>query len=85
MIISQQPSGSDPAKDEVITTAHGIVAVADPHDYLNNLIDKLGDRRPVGLQRIIEVAAQSALWNDYIKTVKAWFEEKRPALVEGVA
>lgn len=84
MITSQQPSGDNSTEDEVIMAAHNIAAVDNPHDYLDDLIEVLGDSRAAGLRRVVEVAARAAFWNEYTGTVKAWLEEMRPALVEEV-
>lgn len=79
------PQKDDLAENEVIQAAQSVVAVADVHDYVNNIIDQLGDTRTVGLRRIIDVAAKAPAWGDYVSSLSAWFDAKHPTLVENVA
>lgn len=82
MIVSVE-LGADEGENEVIKIAREILAVDDPHDYVNNIISSLGEDRSVGIRRIIEVASKSFdAWGEYIAPIKSWLEQKRPELTE---
>ena len=70
--------------DDVISAAHAITVVANDHEYVDKIIEVLGSSRAVGLNRIIDVAARSDGWDDYVATVRAWFDEKRSQVIEAV-
>lgn len=79
------PEGDDLAENEVISAAQSVVAVADVHHYVDNVIELLGEARTVGLRRIIDVAAKATAWGEYVSSLSAWFDAKHPTLVENVA
>jgi ABC-type lipoprotein export system ATPase subunit len=81
MVISVQ-LGADLAVNEVITAALNVGTVAYAHHYVDNVIASLGDDRSVGLRRIVDVAAKSPAWGQYVVPLKAWFDEKHATLVE---
>lgn len=79
------PQGADHGVNEVIVAAQAIGVVEDPHHYVDKVIDAIGDDRVVGLRRIVEVAAKSEAWPQYVAPLKNWLESKRPNLMEAVA
>ena len=81
MVISVQ-QGSDLAENEVIVSAQNVGAVADVHHYVDNVIASLGEDRSVGLRRIVDVAAKSAAWGQYVAPLKTWLDAKHASLVE---
>lgn len=74
--------GNDDGENEVISIALGIGVVADAHHYVDNMISMIGDDRPVGLRRIVDIAAKSVAWPQYVAHLKTWFESKHAGLVE---
>ena len=56
--------------DEIVRCAKSIVAASDSHEWLNNIIERLGDCREVLLYRIIELVAQTSEWENYVCDVK---------------
>ncbi len=84
LILSVGNTG-DTELDDVISAAHAITVVANDHEYVDKIIEALGSSREVGLNRIIDVAARSDGWEDYVATVRAWFDEKRSQVIETVA
>jgi hypothetical protein len=81
MIITQL-QGQDPAENEVIRVAQEIGAVLNAHNYVDDIITKLGENRTVGLRRVIDVAAKSPQWGNYVAPIRAWLDEKSLRLVE---
>nr|WP_257722370.1 AAA family ATPase [Desulfuromonas sp. DDH964] len=71
--------------DDVITASQAINVVANDHEYVDKIIEALGSSRPVGLTRIVNVAAKADGWNAYVAAVRAWFDEKRPNVIELMA
>ena len=72
---------------EVANTAKAIVVTVDKHDYISQLVRDLGygDDRRVGLAKIIDVAALSPQWVDYVKPVHDWLEARKHMVIDGVA
>jgi ABC-type lipoprotein export system ATPase subunit len=81
MVISVQ-QGNDLAENEVIMSALNIGAVADAHHYVDNVVASLGEDRSGGLRRIVEVAAKSTTWGQYVAPLRKWLDEKHANLVE---
>jgi len=68
-------------ENEIVFSARKIVAPSDTHNYLNDIIETLGEDRKVGLDNIIkEFKKNEEVWNLYIKDIKDWFEEKKKKL-----
>lgn len=59
---------------EIIRDSNTILNVADHHDYVNELLDKGHD-----LRDIITLVSTTSLWNDYVKDVKDWIQERKIA------
>ena len=57
---------------EVFQIAREIEVPPEKHGYVNKIISTLGDERPVGLMKVIGVAANSEGWSDYIEPVRNW-------------
>lgn len=81
-MVASIPQGHDSGENEVIAAALGVGAVVNPHHYIDNVIATLGDERAVGLRRIVDIAAKSTAWPQYIAPLKVWFEAKHADLVE---
>jgi len=74
----------DSEVDDVITAAQSVIAVENNHDYVDKVIESLGTSREVGLSRIVNVAAKAEGWNDYVASIREWFEAKREQVIETV-
>lgn len=81
LVRSVQPTGT-PEMDVVVQAAHSVCAVLDNHTYIDRMIEKLGYSREVSLSKIMTVAAMAGGWQHYTGEVRAWFEERAPALLE---
>lgn len=68
--------------NEIIECAKEIVAVNDNHRYIEDLIDRLGWERSVGLAKIIDVIATSDQWNTYVMNVRKWMRQQIEAVLE---
>ena len=55
----------------------------DNHDYVDQLIERLVYNKRKGLRMIMDLAATSEQWDDYVKPVKEWLEKKKPEVMEG--
>lgn len=73
---------NDLAENEVILTAQQVINVNDVHDYVNTIINKLGEERVIGLKRIVDIAAKSIGWEKYVSSLRKWFDKKKPTLIE---
>lgn len=75
-ILGATPGGIDPEINEVLAAAREIVGVADTHDYLNDLMERIGWDRPNGLSKIVDIIAQTEAWESYIQPVREWLREQ---------
>ena len=62
---------------EVKEAALDIVSVDNGHEYINDLIERLGDDRSSGLKRIVDAASKHLKWEQYVRAVKEWLESKK--------
>ncbi|WP_417330421.1 AAA family ATPase [Halomonas cupida] len=69
---------------EIHTIAQGVVAVNDGHQFVNDVIERLGLEREVGLSKIVDVASGANDWDNYVKEVKEWIEAVKPIVEEVV-
>lgn len=67
---------------EIIEAAIDIVVVDESHKYINDIIDRLGLERKVGLSKIIDLVATTNAWDAYTTNIKEWLQEKIGPLLE---
>lgn len=60
------------ASNELVVAAAEIQAVNDTHEWLYNIQTKLNDTESNVVRDIIDLASNSAKWNDYIRPVVEW-------------
>ena len=64
-------------ESEIVTYAKDIVYTDDNHDYINEIIEKMGVSKERGLCRIIdEFAKCEETWNNYIREVSDWLDTR---------
>ena len=68
--------------NEVIKVAKEIVAVDDNHKYIDDIIDRVGFDRSVGLSKIIDIVSTSKVWSEYTSDVKDWLILQKPLVQE---
>ncbi|MFK3865945.1 hypothetical protein [Pseudoalteromonas rhizosphaerae] len=61
---------------EIIDAANDIIVADESHKYINEIIERLGLERKVGLSKIIDLVATTEEWNEYIAEIKAWISDK---------
>lgn len=67
--------------DEITEIAKSIVGVYEKHQFINQIIEKLGGGREVELARIVDqLSKQNAYWNNYVEPVKKWLEIKKAVI-----
>jgi AAA15 family ATPase/GTPase len=67
---------------EIIEAAIEIVVVDESHKYINDIIDRLGLERKVGLSKIIDLVATTNAWDVYTAEIKEWLQDKIEPLLE---
>jgi AAA15 family ATPase/GTPase len=67
---------------EIIDAANDVVVADESHKYINDIIDRLGFDRSVGLSKIIDLVATTPEWSDYIADINVWLSEKIQPLLE---
>ncbi len=75
LIVATQES-SDEETNEIIEVANEIVEVDNDHKYIDDIIERLGWERNVGLSKVIDMVATTSYWDDYVKDIRKWLEEK---------
>lgn len=66
---------------EIVNVAMQISAVADKHDYINQVIALLGYQdKTIGLTRVVEKLSQSVNWDDYTSELRDWLQGRIAAL-----
>lgn len=68
------------SSDECIECAKKVVSPEDSHGYLNEIVDMMHQDRSRVLYQIIQHAAESEEWGNYIDPVRKWLIQKRTAL-----
>lgn len=65
-------------ENEIVECARSILGVADKHEYINRIVDSIGEPRNVGLFRIIdEMSKNTDTWNVMTKDVEDWLQKKK--------
>lgn len=67
---------------EIIDAANDIIVADESHKYINEIIERLGLERKVGLSKIIDLVATTEAWNEYTSEIKAWISDKIIPLLE---
>ena len=62
---------------EIVQIAKDIKGVYDKHQYINDIIKRMGGSREIELSRIIEEASKQIGWHDFIDPVRKWMEERK--------
>lgn len=73
-MVRDLPDSADPEVQEIVACARGIVAVANKHDFVDAVIERLGHERQVGLSKLLQVASQSPDWAEFVREITDWFE-----------
>lgn len=68
------------SNNELRSAAIEIIDPADTHEYLDSIIEKIGDSRSIGLFKIIEEMKKHPEWENYIEQVKDWLYNKKNEL-----
>ena len=83
LIVALDTAGLNEEDKELVDLAKEIHVPPDKHDYVDQLIERLGYDTREGLRLIIDLAATAPQWDEYIKPVKDWLASKKQAVVEG--
>lgn len=67
-------------KSEIVELAENIIAPDNPHEYIDKIIDGLGDDENVGLYRIIDEFATHPEWYEYTEPIRQWLINEKKAL-----
>lgn len=68
------------SQNEIVRLAKKLNAVADSHQWLDDLVLRIGQREELVLLKIIDIVSQNTRWGDYIKEIRDWMIEKRKQL-----
>ena len=65
---------------EIVALAKSIIEPDEPHKYLDDIINGLGDEEHVGLYKVIEELAKHPEWNAYTESVRNWLIKEKKDL-----
>lgn len=83
------PTGVEPEKfiydmlvemdddSEIIRAAKKLKAVSDSHQWLDRLVDRVGQSEELILHSIIDLVADNSGWENYIQEIRQWLINKR--------
>lgn len=83
------PTGVEPEKfiydmlvemdddNEIIRAAKKLKAVSDSHQWLDRLVERMGQSEELILHSIIDLVADNSRWENYIKEIRQWLINKR--------
>lgn len=78
-MIRNAPIGVGPEQDEIIQTAQGINAVANSHDYIDAIIQRLGYERR-DYKAIVDFLSTQAFWGNYTQPIRDWLSARQVVL-----
>lgn len=81
-IICQMNQYDAPDRQEIIDAANQIFVANDNHNYIDDIIDRLGLDRSVGLNKIVDLVSLSSEWPAFIQDIQEWLREKIIPLLE---
>ena len=60
--------------------ARKLKAVSDSHQWLDLIVDRLGESEEIILYKMVSLVSEHEKWADYVKDVRKWLQEKRSAI-----
>ncbi len=82
LVIGLDETILDAEAKELVALAKEIQVPQDKHDYINQLIIKLGYEKREGLRLIIDLVAKSTQWGPFVAPLKEWLESKKGDVME---
>lgn len=67
---------------EIINAANDIHVADESHKYIDDIIERLGLQRNVGLNKIIDLVSSTNEWKNYTVDIRSWLEQKILPLIE---
>lgn len=66
---------------EITALAKSVIEPDDPHKYIDEIIDGLGDEENIGLYKVVEELAKHPEWSAYTESVRNWLIKEKDDLV----
>ena len=81
IIIGLEDTG-DNERNEIIEIAKQIIAVDNSHNFVDDVITRLGLSRDVGLSKIIDLISSTQEWTNYVSHINDWLTLKKGLVQE---
>ena len=81
-IIKNITSSLSAEHQEIVDVANDIHVADDSHRYIDDIIDRLGLERSVGLNKIIELVSTTPEWDTYTADIQVWLDQRISPLLE---
>lgn len=69
-------------QQEIVDAANDIHVADESHKYIDDIINRLGLERSVGLNKIIDLVATTDIWQDYTMDIREWLQNNVTPLLE---
>lgn len=66
--------------EEIVNYALRLKAVSNNHEWLDKIVERMGQNESIILHKIIELVSENVHWNEYILEIREWLLEKRNKL-----
>ncbi|MBE7646771.1 AAA family ATPase [Tenacibaculum finnmarkense genomovar ulcerans] len=81
-IISNIPEGVNQEFNEIIECANEIGIVNNDHNYIDDIINRIGWDKKVGLSKIIDLFSTTPEWSVFTESISEWMMQKGQELAE---
>lgn len=81
-IIRRMDQPDHPDRQEIIDAANQIFVADESHKYIDDIIERLGIERGIGLNKIIDLVSLSPEWPNFTQEIQVWLRDKITPLLE---
>lgn len=81
-IIRNMENVTNTEYQEIIDAANDIHVADESHKYIDDIIERLGFDRNVGLSKIVDLISTAPEWVDYVVDIHEWLQNKIIPLIE---
>lgn len=76
MVLSLKREELSEEECEIYREVEGVRAVVDTHEWIDEVVSKVGGDRRIALYRICRLASKSPCWENYVIEIRKWLVQK---------
>ncbi len=80
--IDDNKLNNDEEYNEILRVARDIQNVGDSHKFFDNIIERMGYNREVGLDKLVNLLSLTSEWDNIKRNIKNWLENKKDTVIE---